>query len=148
LDRLVAQPKTKFASRMLDWADVRAMRKEGISFGSHTLTHPNVGKLSPAELDEEIGGSKAIMEHRLQEPVRDFSFPFGQLSQNDEGGAGMAEATILRHLGYRSGVTSASGLNRPGANCFMLRRYQMAESAGGFCGPSLFALRVERILRQ
>jgi len=139
LERLVPLPDKECANRMLGWSDVQTMAREGITFGSHTLTHPNVAKLSAEELDEELATSKEIMERRMGMPVHDFSFPFGRLSEN-----GLEEAKVLRRLGYRTGVTSAAGLNKPGSDCFTLRRSQMVEGPGGLCGISLFAFRVEK----
>jgi peptidoglycan/xylan/chitin deacetylase (PgdA/CDA1 family) len=141
LERLVPLPKAERTNRMLDWTAVRTMRKEGISFGSHTLTHANVTRLTPAELEDELGTSKAIMERRMEIPVLDFAFPFGRLSAD-----GAEQAKVLCRLGYRSAVTTAGGLNRPGADGFTLRRSEMAEGPGGLYRLSLFALRVERAL--
>lgn len=59
------------------WRDVEALLKAGHEIGGHTQTHANLGALSGAALDEEIGGSFQALAARVG-PVRHFAWPFGQ----------------------------------------------------------------------
>ena len=63
---------------MLSWSQVREMRREGIHFGAHTLTHPDLTRLPLERAESEICESKIIIEDALGEPVETFAYPFGR----------------------------------------------------------------------
>ncbi len=63
---------------MLSWREILAMQREGIEFGAHTLTHPDLTRLSPGRLAEEVCGSKTILEEALGVPVSTFAYPYGR----------------------------------------------------------------------
>jgi peptidoglycan/xylan/chitin deacetylase (PgdA/CDA1 family) len=62
---------------MLSWGEIREMRDAGIEFGAHTLTHPDLTLLESAQIEREIGDSKAIVEDALGGPVSSFAYPYG-----------------------------------------------------------------------
>jgi peptidoglycan/xylan/chitin deacetylase (PgdA/CDA1 family) len=64
------------------WEDLRMLAPELITIGSHTLTHPILTTLAGAELETEIGGSRLVLEDKLQRPVELFAYPNG--SQNPQ----------------------------------------------------------------
>jgi len=80
---------------------IHTMQHAGIAFGSHTLTHPVVSQLAPAELERELADSKLLLEERLGVRVTDFAFPFGKASD-----CGSAALNMLSRCGYRSAVTT------------------------------------------
>lgn len=65
------------SSLMLGWQEIRKMKKDGISFGSHTKTHKNLCLLSDEEVMEELEGSKKVLEENLGAETIEFSYPFG-----------------------------------------------------------------------
>ena len=62
----------------LDWAQVRELRASGMDIGSHTYSHPNLARLSRAEVEEELRISKDVIGDRLGAPVDLFAYPFGK----------------------------------------------------------------------
>jgi peptidoglycan/xylan/chitin deacetylase (PgdA/CDA1 family) len=60
----------------LGWDEVRAMEGRGISFGSHTATHPNLRGLTLDAVDDEVDRSVEAM-HRELGHCRSFAYPFG-----------------------------------------------------------------------
>jgi peptidoglycan/xylan/chitin deacetylase (PgdA/CDA1 family) len=48
---------------VLDWAGVRALRDAGLTIGSHSVTHPDFGLLSPGEARREL----EVSRERLRE---------------------------------------------------------------------------------
>ena len=50
---------------------------EIMDIGAHTRTHPMLSACSPAELRNEISGSRADLEEWLGRPVTTFAYPFG-----------------------------------------------------------------------
>jgi len=63
---------------MLSWAQIREMHSAGNTFGAHTLTHPDLTRLSPAQVRSEVCGSKKIIEDALGVAVASFAYPYGR----------------------------------------------------------------------
>jgi peptidoglycan/xylan/chitin deacetylase (PgdA/CDA1 family) len=63
---------------MLTWQQIREMHECGIDIGAHTLTHPDLTKLAPEQIEREIIDSKKIIEDRLGATVTCFAYPFGR----------------------------------------------------------------------
>jgi len=63
---------------MLSWGEIREMQQCGIEFGAHTITHPDLTRLSPKLAENEICDSKAIIENALSAPVASFAYPYGR----------------------------------------------------------------------
>lgn len=136
LEKLVPLPQMELTGRMLTWEQVRVMQKAGIHFGSHTITHPVVSQLGPADLEREILQSRQILEQKLDCPVKDFAYPFGKL--ND---CGNSARDVLVRCGYRLAVTTIQGVNTPGMDPFALRR----SSAGEKNSVAMFAFNLNQL---
>ncbi len=63
---------------MLSWQEIREMQCSGITFGAHTLTHPDLTQLPSERVETEIRNSKAIIEDALSAPVTCFAYPYGR----------------------------------------------------------------------
>jgi peptidoglycan/xylan/chitin deacetylase (PgdA/CDA1 family) len=120
LENRIGLPQNALSSRVLTWEEIHTMHSAGITFGSHTLSHPVVSQLAPLELEHELGASKCLLEKKLGIPVLDFAFPFGKASD-----CSPAALEMLSRCGYRSAVTTVPGVNTPQANLFELRRIQV-----------------------
>ena len=136
LERQIALPQEELIDRMLTWEQIRTMHGAGIAFGSHTLTHPVISQLTPAEMERELRESKQILEEKLDSPVRDFAFPFGQMAD-----CGTAAGAVLAGCGYRSAATTIWGVNVPGANPYQLRRVQIGDEGS----LAMFAFRLGQL---
>jgi peptidoglycan/xylan/chitin deacetylase (PgdA/CDA1 family) len=110
---------------MMTWDQVREMRKGGMFFGAHTVTHPLLPSIPLAEAREEIVGSKQALEAELGEAVRHFSYP--------NPGAGVhwspAVREIVREAGFATSVTSQTGYVKDGDDLFSLHRLNTGHSA-------------------
>jgi len=136
LENQVSLPADGLADRMLNWTQVREMQRNGIEFGAHTMTHPAMSRLESAEAERELRESKQLIEDRLQTPVRDFAYPFGQpwdCSADVE--------QLIARTGFRSAVTTSWGINRTGANPFGLRRPQIGQEGS----LSLYAFQMNQL---
>jgi peptidoglycan/xylan/chitin deacetylase (PgdA/CDA1 family) len=120
LEQQIILPQDELRDRMLTWEQIQAMSREGINFGSHTMTHPAVSQLTESQLDTELGESKRALEQRIGSPAVHFAYPFGKPSD-----CGTAALPTLVRNGYRSAATTVEGINEPGDNCFELRRSQV-----------------------
>jgi peptidoglycan/xylan/chitin deacetylase (PgdA/CDA1 family) len=110
-----------------DWGDLRALERAGVAVQSHGVSHRALTRLSPAELDQELGRSKAELEAGLSRTVEAFAYPYG------DGGTGRrwrhkrAEVRdALRRAGYRAACLYGGGVNRlPVGDAFRLARVAM-----------------------
>jgi peptidoglycan/xylan/chitin deacetylase (PgdA/CDA1 family) len=107
----------------LTWSEVRELRKHGISFGSHTMTHPQLSTLDSASVKNEIVNSKHAIEDNLGEPVNGFAYPYAFPEQNARFVRTLRE--ILADAGYQQGVSTRIGMANREDDCYFLRRLPM-----------------------
>lgn len=103
----------------LSWDQAREMAAAGIAFGSHSVTHPNLARLTDAELGWELAESKRILEARLQRPIVTLAYPIGTRAAFDERVMAAAKrAGFQLALSYIRGANPLARLDR-----FALRRH-------------------------
>lgn len=88
-------------------AQLREMAGAGFEIGSHTMSHPNLTKLSPERRQTELTRSKAWLEEAIGKPVQVLAYPAGNYD------AATMEATAA--AGYRGAVTTRYGPAERGA---------------------------------
>lgn len=121
LEKKVPLPVDQVRNRMLTWEQSREMQQWGVSIGSHTLSHPVISRLDSEAIEQELRGSKTLLEEKLGRPVLDFAYPFGKPA--DYG----SMPNLVAGVGYRTAVTTNWGFNTPDANPFELRRVSICE---------------------
>ena len=73
---------------IMDWATIEALAKDGVQFGSHTVSHPDLNLMAEKEIIRELTQPSRDLETRLGKPVRHFAPPYGR-----------ANASIQRLIG-------------------------------------------------
>jgi peptidoglycan/xylan/chitin deacetylase (PgdA/CDA1 family) len=91
----------------MSWNDVREVAAHGISVGSHTVTHPELRAMAPAQLHEEIASSKRCLEDKLGRPVNSFSYPYA-FPEPDIDFVGLLR-NLLKTEQYENGVSTIIG---------------------------------------
>ena len=104
----------------LTWADVRQLHAEGVQFGSHTMTHPDLRSLELDQIDYEIGYSKEVMEQEIGQTVESFSYPFPFPEEDRDFVRFIGDA--LENQGFKYGVSSIIGRAHRGTHQFALPR--------------------------
>jgi peptidoglycan/xylan/chitin deacetylase (PgdA/CDA1 family) len=104
----------------LSWGEVRELRKHGISFGSHTVTHPQLHDCNASSIRNEILASKQAIEQKLGCAVQSFSYPFAFPETDNSFKARLRDE--LRHAGYENGVCTTVGHPSPASDPYFLRR--------------------------
>jgi peptidoglycan/xylan/chitin deacetylase (PgdA/CDA1 family) len=104
----------------LTWNEARELHAEGICFGSHTVSHPDLRSLGPDQIEYELGRSKEIMEQNLGAPIELFSYPFA-FPEEDECFTRFLE-DLMENLGYEVGVSTILGRASRKNNKFFLPR--------------------------
>lgn len=103
--------------KMLGWEQIRKMSDNGISFGSHTITHPRLPELLNENAIEEIGQSKKIIENKIGKTVHSFAYPYGLYSNES--------IDIVRKCNYQIACSTRSGFNNFETNPFLMRRIEI-----------------------
>ena len=83
---------------LLSWGQVKEMMKDGISIGSHTVTHPDLTVCPYEKLKEEIETSKKLIEEMIGQSVSLFAYPSGQFNNLTK--------QIARESGYKSACST------------------------------------------
>lgn len=91
------------ARKLLTWPQIREMRKYGVEFGSHTMTHPWLPSVSNEQLRREVIDSKHRLEDALDVEVTSFAYPCG--------GVDRRVRSVVAEAGYKSAFTIRPGLN-------------------------------------
>ncbi len=76
--------------------------KPGVTIGSHTLSHPNLLRLTESELRRELQDSKNILEEITEREVKHLSYPSGLWNER--------VITVARACGYVSAYSTAKGM--------------------------------------
>jgi peptidoglycan/xylan/chitin deacetylase (PgdA/CDA1 family) len=89
---------------MLTLSQIKKMQMQGISFGSHTATHPILADISIKLVEDELRRSKEVLELLLGEKIDFFAYPKGKKSH-----FGNAIKEVLVNCGYKYAVTMENG---------------------------------------
>lgn len=66
-------------TEMMNWQEIKECPENNIAIGSHTKSHINLTKINDAEkLNNEINGSKRIIEQKINYKTECIAFPNGQ----------------------------------------------------------------------
>ena len=110
----VSIPENLGREHILSWDEIREMHNNGISFGSHSATHPFFTELSLAEAKSNIVDSKKRIEEELGQTVITFSYPYGAYKKSIE--------EILQESGFTCAVTTVPKLNTHKTDLYELGR--------------------------
>lgn len=109
-------PKTDRIVQYLSVDQIKDMHHTGlVDFGSHTSTHPDLRSLYVDFLEDEIAGSKRILEDQLNFPIKTFSYPYGRFNETI--------MKIVKKAGYIGAVTTIKDKIRKDHNPFELSRW-------------------------
>jgi peptidoglycan/xylan/chitin deacetylase (PgdA/CDA1 family) len=101
---------------------VRAMVAAGWELDSHSLTHPMLSMVPPAQLHAEVYDSRTALRARFGVPVNFFCYPYGDYS------APVIDA--VKGAGYLGAVSVDPGLASSAQNPYVLRRIGVDRGEG------------------
>lgn len=102
----------------LSWPDIEELAQAGITFGSHTCTHPRLPELSGPEAEKELIDSHEALRARVPQTHVPLSYPYGQVSDEIR--------QLAQEAGYSCGMTTLAGTNDLQSDLFDLRRTVIA----------------------
>lgn len=109
-----------FAGTRLSWQELREMKAAGMEIGSHSLTHRDLGDMTPAQQAEEIAKSKEILDSFLSQNTRYFCYPNSSFNQET--------LKLLKSHGFRLAFTINPGWVKPGDDPLTLQRVWMGNN--------------------
>jgi peptidoglycan/xylan/chitin deacetylase (PgdA/CDA1 family) len=105
--RIQDTPVRLNGAEYLTWQEVRELHAQGICFGSHTVTHPDMRSLGPEQIEYELGFSKEVIEQKLGVAVASFAYPFAFPEEDRDFTRFLLDA--LENQGFQNGVTTVLG---------------------------------------
>ncbi len=72
------QPVWVKETPLMSWEQIAELAQAGIQFGSHTVNHPDLTALPPAEAERELAESRRSIEERTGHKVEHFCYPYGK----------------------------------------------------------------------
>ncbi len=101
----------------LSTARLAGLIKIGWEVDSHSLTHPDLTTLTPAELQAQVVQSRQFLQRALHIPVNSFCYPSNRY--ND------LVVAAVRAAGYTNAVTENPGFATPQTDPFVLPRFEI-----------------------
>lgn len=113
------------SSKAITWKQLRDLKDNGFTIGSHTIAHSDLTKKYDNESEEaylqrlrhEIVDSKKMIDRKLDQDTFFFAYPFGRANE--------ISALMAHQAGYKIAVTVNRGGNPFFAHPFLLRRDQV-----------------------
>lgn len=110
------------SKKALSWEDLRVLKADGFTIGSHSVSHSDMTKKEAGETDVEFAArvrtelykSKQIIDKKLAQDTKVFSFPYGRYNP------GLLKKA--QKAGYSIAVTVERGSNPFFANPLALKR--------------------------
>ena len=114
--------KEEIKDLYLSWKEIKKMADAGISFGSHTSTHPVLSVLDYEKAEKEIVDSKKNIEVKLNKKINLFAYPYG-----NEGSFDLNIKKILINYNFLCAVSTIEGLNSLNSDLYELKRISMVD---------------------
>ncbi len=114
----------------MTWDQVREVEKYNISAGAHTRHHAYLPKLSLAQAQDEIAGSKREIESQLGHTIDYFAYPTGGFTEGIK--------ALVANAGYKAAVTTNRGKDRFNLDLYELKRIHMNNTDYRYSGLILW----------
>jgi peptidoglycan/xylan/chitin deacetylase (PgdA/CDA1 family) len=85
-----------YGGSLLDAEQIRSLASEGVSFGSHSRTHPDLRTCSDPALTDELVGSREALSELVGREVTEIAWPYG----GNDGRTRQAAERAGYRLGY------------------------------------------------
>ncbi len=102
------------AEPLLDWVQVEEMQRYGITFDSHTCTHPKLNQIPLDQARYEISASRGKLEDKLSVKVEGFCYPYGEYNPQ--------VVDLVREAGYTAACVVDNGNRHSLEDVYTLKR--------------------------
>ncbi len=110
----------------MDWKMLKELSTAGnMEIGAHTMSHPNLSKLSSEKQWRELKISKDILEKNLKTKINFFAYPGGAHNTST--------VALLQKAGYLSAVTTRHNVfHLPNENLYLVSRIHIDDDLPSF----------------
>jgi peptidoglycan/xylan/chitin deacetylase (PgdA/CDA1 family) len=114
---------------LMDWSTLTRLGSEGVTYGSHTRSHPNLRSLSGQALTDEVENAAAALRERVGQPIEAFAYPYGGFNRET-----VREVAKVHSLActteLRSLTTDNDGLRIPRLDAYYFRGSEILKRYG------------------
>ena len=114
----------------LTWDQVKEMEKYNFVAGAHTRHHAYLPRLSLIQAQDEIAGSKKVIEDHLGHSIHYFCYPSGGFTEDVK--------RLVKEAGYKAAVTTNRGKDKFNVDLYELKRVHMNNADGRYSGLILW----------
>lgn len=140
VERQLNPSAPEFKRVMLTWNEAIELTSDGlVSFGCHSHSHTNLGKVNREMAEWEISKSKDELEDKLGKPCLLFCYPFGKKNSFNQN-----VKRLLKLHGFLAAVTTIPGSVSMGSDLFELRRIAAMDDSSYRFRCSLIGLTLQR----
>jgi peptidoglycan/xylan/chitin deacetylase (PgdA/CDA1 family) len=107
---------------ILSWHALRDVAGEGVEVAAHSHTHPQLDRLSPSAISDEVTRSRCLTEDNLAVGVEGFAYPFGYCNH--------AARAAVAAAGFRYAYVVDDLVAGPGDDVLRLPRLTVSAGIG------------------
>ena len=104
IEERTTPPRAATDDDHVSWDELAALETGGVIVTSHGWDHQSLGPMSPAEVQEQLGRSRALLQRRLGVPAQAFAYPYGTQADYSP-----ATTAAVEHAGYTLAFTAQHG---------------------------------------
>lgn len=104
----------------MNWDQLEELAIERFEIGAHTLDHPDLFRKPRAFQEQQIAGSKAVIEARIGTPVKTFTYPSSQYDATT--------IEVIRSAGYLAALSELQGTRQSSDQIYELQRIRVRGS--------------------
>jgi peptidoglycan/xylan/chitin deacetylase (PgdA/CDA1 family) len=109
---------------LLDVGGLLTLATANVEIGAHTRTHPRLPRLSAAQVDDEVRGSREELRAMGVGGVGLFAYPYGE---SDE-----CARRVVQSAGFRAAFTVTPGFVRAGDDSYSIPRIEILRKDAGW----------------
>jgi len=114
----------------LTWDEVKEMEKSNVVAGAHTRHHVYLPRVDLAKAQDEIAGSKKVIEEHLGHTIDYFCYPTGGFTSDIK--------RLVKEAGYKAAVTTNRGKDHYNLDLYEIKRIHMNNTDDQYSGLILW----------
>ena len=102
---------------VLTFDQIKEMKAQGLTFESHTVSHPDLAQSDTATQKTELANSKQVLDKKLNQTTTTIVYPAGRYSE--------VTMDLAKTNGYKMGLTTNNGLASLDDGLYSLKRLRI-----------------------
>lgn len=102
---------------VLTFDQIKEMKAQGLTFESHTVSHPDLAQSDTATQKAELANSKQVLDKKLNQTTTTIVYPAGRFSE--------VTMDLAKTNGYKMGLTTNNGLASLDDGLYSLKRLRI-----------------------